>query len=165
MRSECWSHWTRQCCLRCLGSSVSVTYRVFHLIPRPACFPVAAPAAPGGPRPAPSHRVPRRWSAPELCTPGSPPSCATTPPLCRLPSPVQHPPRSSPPTPSSRTRLCPPTPLRTPSPSLRRLGGGWRRRGGGTPCSRPNRGEREKPLTCVSSWFHVFKPGSRLSQA
>lgn len=116
----------------------------FHLITQPVCFPVAAPAAPGGLQPAPSHPVPLRWSDPEPCTPGSLPSCATTPPQCRPPSPARHPPRCSPPTRSSRTRLCPPTRLRTPSPSLRRPGGGWRRRGGGTHCSRPNRGERHE---------------------
>lgn len=125
------------------SSSVCIRRPLTFVPPPPltAC-PAAAPAARGGRGPAASRRTRRRWSAREPCTRGCPPSCATTPSRCPPPSPARRPPRSSPRTLSSRTRRCPPTRRPTPSPSWRRLGGDWRRRGGGTHYSRPSRGGR-----------------------
>lgn len=140
-----------------------------HLVSHSVCFPVAAPAAPGGRQPAASHHVPLQWSDLELCTPGSLPSCVTTPPRCRPPSPAHRPPRSSPRILSSRTQPCPPTQLRTPSPSWRRLGGGWRRRGGGTHCSRPSRGWCREGFNMYLCWqvflFECFDMDLALSKA
>lgn len=104
------------------------------------CFQGAAPAAPGGQQLAVSHHVPLQWSDLELCTPGSPPNCATILHLCHPPFLAHRPTRFSRHTLSSRTQPCPPTQLPTHSPSWRRLGGGWRRRRGGMHCSRPSRG-------------------------
>lgn len=103
-------------------------------------FAAAAPVAPGGREPAVSHHVLHQWSDLEPFTPGFLLSYVTTPLRCPPPSPAHHLPRFSPHTLSSRTQLCPRTQLPTPSPSWRRLGGGWRKRGGETHYSRPSRG-------------------------
>lgn len=102
-------------------------------------FSVAAPTVLGGQELAVSP-VQHLWRNPELCTPGSLPSCGTTPHQCpalfRAPRPL----RSSLHTRSSKTPRCLPTQLPILSLSWRRLKGGWRRRGGGLLCCRPNRG-------------------------